>query len=377
MYITTTGIGTHAAGRRAVARARAARRSGDRVRRRSAITASPSCWPAATSTSKRTCCPTRGPVTAARRRARRRGRHRRPLDARPDARRRRDVAQRAGARLRTRRRADRGASAAARRPSRAPASCSVSIRCTSPTKVSFSPWSRPSTPTPRSRRCIATPGGEQAARHRRDPGRRRRAPCWSRRPTAAPGSSTCWSAIRCRGSADALVALVREDDSNAGHSGLTGVIETASWRDSSRSGCSAATPCRVRSSSAKRRRLARVCQAMAGRFLRGGRLLAFGRGRRATDAQHVSVEFVHPVDRRQARPAGARPVAALQAVAGRHPAARRHRHGLRPARRRCGGRRLRCDAARPSRRPDAGAPGRRGSTTRWPPTSTIRSCTRR
>jgi D-sedoheptulose 7-phosphate isomerase len=34
---------------------------------------------------------------------------------------------------------------------------------------------------------------------------------------------------------------------------------------------------------------------MAQRFLRGGRLLAFGRGAYATDAQHVSVEFVHPV----------------------------------------------------------------------------------
>jgi D-sedoheptulose 7-phosphate isomerase len=42
-------------------------------------------------------------------------------------------------------------------------------------------------------------------------------------------------------------------------------------------------------------RLARACQAMAERFLRGGRLLAFGRGSYATDAQHVSVEFVHPV----------------------------------------------------------------------------------
>jgi D-sedoheptulose 7-phosphate isomerase len=34
---------------------------------------------------------------------------------------------------------------------------------------------------------------------------------------------------------------------------------------------------------------------MAQRFLRGGRLIAFGRGASATDAQHVSVEFVHPV----------------------------------------------------------------------------------
>ncbi|MGH9406957.1 MAG: SIS domain-containing protein [Terriglobia bacterium] len=42
-------------------------------------------------------------------------------------------------------------------------------------------------------------------------------------------------------------------------------------------------------------RLASACREMAERFLRGGRLLAFGRGPYQTDAQHVSVEFVHPV----------------------------------------------------------------------------------
>lgn len=41
--------------------------------------------------------------------------------------------------------------------------------------------------------------------------------------------------------------------------------------------------------------LAEACYAMSKRFLAGGRLLAFGRGPYATDAQHVSVEFVHPV----------------------------------------------------------------------------------
>lgn len=41
--------------------------------------------------------------------------------------------------------------------------------------------------------------------------------------------------------------------------------------------------------------LAEVCQEMAARFGRGGRLLAAGIGAYATDAQHVSVEFVHPV----------------------------------------------------------------------------------
>ena len=42
-------------------------------------------------------------------------------------------------------------------------------------------------------------------------------------------------------------------------------------------------------------RLARACQEMSHRFLAGGRLLAFGCGAGTSDAQHVSVEFVHPV----------------------------------------------------------------------------------
>jgi D-sedoheptulose 7-phosphate isomerase len=41
--------------------------------------------------------------------------------------------------------------------------------------------------------------------------------------------------------------------------------------------------------------LAEACRQMSQRFLAGGRLLAFGRSPYATDAQHVSVEFVHPV----------------------------------------------------------------------------------
>ena len=42
-------------------------------------------------------------------------------------------------------------------------------------------------------------------------------------------------------------------------------------------------------------KIAEACWAMARRFHQGGRLLAFGNGSWATDAQHVSVEFVHPV----------------------------------------------------------------------------------
>ncbi len=42
--------------------------------------------------------------------------------------------------------------------------------------------------------------------------------------------------------------------------------------------------------------LARLCHAMAERFARGGRLIAFGRSAAArSDARHVAVEFVHPV----------------------------------------------------------------------------------
>jgi len=41
--------------------------------------------------------------------------------------------------------------------------------------------------------------------------------------------------------------------------------------------------------------IAEACLAMARRFHRGGRLMAFGAGNAVTDAQHVSVEFVHPI----------------------------------------------------------------------------------
>lgn len=42
-------------------------------------------------------------------------------------------------------------------------------------------------------------------------------------------------------------------------------------------------------------KLSQACLQMAKRFHKGGRLLAFGAGNSITDAQHISVEFVHPV----------------------------------------------------------------------------------
>jgi D-sedoheptulose 7-phosphate isomerase len=41
--------------------------------------------------------------------------------------------------------------------------------------------------------------------------------------------------------------------------------------------------------------IADACHAMAVRFHRGGKLIVFGTGGAAADAQHVAVEFVHPV----------------------------------------------------------------------------------
>ena len=41
--------------------------------------------------------------------------------------------------------------------------------------------------------------------------------------------------------------------------------------------------------------VAAACHAMAVRFHRGGKLVVFGAGAASTDAQHVAVEFVHPV----------------------------------------------------------------------------------
>jgi D-sedoheptulose 7-phosphate isomerase len=42
-------------------------------------------------------------------------------------------------------------------------------------------------------------------------------------------------------------------------------------------------------------RVATACHAMAVRLHRGGKVLVFGTGAAATDAQHIAVEFVHPV----------------------------------------------------------------------------------
>ncbi len=50
-----------------------------------------------------------------------------------------------------------------------------------------------------------------------------------------------------------------------------------------------------RALSADAEQIARACHAMAERFQAGGKLVVFGNGTGATDAEHIAVEFVHPV----------------------------------------------------------------------------------
>jgi D-sedoheptulose 7-phosphate isomerase len=53
-------------------------------------------------------------------------------------------------------------------------------------------------------------------------------------------------------------------------------------------------------------RIAACCQAMAAAFGRGARLYAMGNGGSACDAEHVAVEFMHPIfEKRAALPAQA------------------------------------------------------------------------
>ena len=165
-----------------------------------------------------------------------------------------------------------------RRRFAARASCWGSTRCTSPTKDSSWRSSRPSWPMRRSTRC--------SGRRRRGRARHRRGP----RAAGARGArdhplrrQPHRRHARRRSAAAHLLKAQGDDD------GLQ--PDRARSRTASRR----ATRCASRSSRAKPTgwptRAARCPTASCD----GGRLLAFGRGSYCTDAQHVSVEFVHPV----------------------------------------------------------------------------------
>src|ERR1700730_2253528 len=100
---------------------------------------------------------------------------------------------------------------------------------------------------------------------------------------AAAGSSICWSAIRSR-------AFVR--NGSVRNRAMATVCGLATHIEQ---GLLARNEIVEEFFSREALRLAEACRSMSERFLKGGRLLAFGRGPYATDAQHVSVEFVHPV----------------------------------------------------------------------------------
>ena len=96
--------------------------------------------------------------------------------------------------------------------------------------------------------------------------------------------------------------------------------------------------CGERFFAAEHEGLARFCHAMAERFARGGRLVAFGSSPAdLSDVRHVAVEFVHPV------------IVGKRAL----PGARRAVRGRCAARRRPTTSRWRSDRARRSRRRSA------------------------
>src|SRR5690349_2002232 len=111
-------------------------------------------------------------------------------------------------------------------------------------------------------------------------------PAWTISPTdcAPPVRPSRCSSSATRGCSRRTTAPGRRS------TGMTGTVTAAdvraafARRDILSPALSAAAP-----------ELAAACHAMAGRFARGGRLLAFGEGLAAADAAHVVVEFAHPV----------------------------------------------------------------------------------
>src|SRR5271154_5233009 len=80
-------------------------------------------------------------------------------------------------------------------------SCLASIRSTSPTRASSSPSSHPKRPTPGWPRCARIHWAAMRPRSGKSSPNRRKPSCCVL-GSAAPGSSTCSSATRCRGSVE-------------------------------------------------------------------------------------------------------------------------------------------------------------------------------
>ncbi len=127
----------------------------------------------------------------------------------------------------------------------------------------------------------AAPGGAVRRRHRRDPRVSRAARCSSRPTTAAAASSTCWSATPCRGSADRRATVMHRRRARS---------PTPSRQRLRRRNDAVARVLRPRGAAAGRRLPARWPSGSSA----AAACWRSARARCATDAQHVSVEFVHP-----------------------------------------------------------------------------------
>ena len=167
MYLCTTGIGQRRPARARSRRRPAPRRPDPRLRARSASTARRSCSRAASSSSTPTIeSDTRSLWPAVDALLDAAGRDA-ALPARRDPRRRRLGAERAGARLGGGDGRARGATCRCSRRSRAPPSCSGSTRCTSRTRASSSPSSRPERADAALAALRAVPGLRAGGRDRR------------------------------------------------------------------------------------------------------------------------------------------------------------------------------------------------------------------
>ncbi|HVY63057.1 MAG TPA: SIS domain-containing protein [Planctomycetota bacterium] len=80
--------------------------------------------------------------------------------------------------------------------------------------------------------------------------------------------------------------------------------DDVSLKDSILRKCKESVETKQRFFEAEAGRIEACCRAMAERFAAGGRLFVFGNGGSSCDAQHISVEFMHPIiEKRPALPA--------------------------------------------------------------------------
>ena len=76
------------------------------------------------------------------------------------------------------------------------------------------------------------------------------------------------------------------------------------WRDAVMRKCAESVEVKQKFFERYADQIGELCERMAGRFRAGRRLLVMGNGGSACDAQHVAVEFVHPIiEKRRALPA--------------------------------------------------------------------------